>query len=74
VDVQESMVEGLTSLDFAAEEADTPIPTQTPSISTKAKRKEKPKRPYDGTSGDIIVLHEDIIRDGFWNDRPWLLQ
>lgn len=36
-------------------------------------RKAKKIRPYEGTSGEVTVLHEDIIKDGFWKDRPWLL-
>ena len=35
---------------------------------TKTKRK-----PYEGTVGDLVVLHEDLIKDAFWADRPWLL-
>lgn len=27
-----------------------------------------------GTSGIIDVLHVDIIKDTFWNERPWLLK
>lgn len=36
-------------------------------------RKAKPLPPFDGTSGQVVVIHEDIIKDGFWNNRPWLL-
>lgn len=31
------------------------------------------KRPYDGISGEIVITHEDIIRNPFWKARPWLL-
>ncbi|KAL7420846.1 tRNA-His guanylyltransferase [Cryptotrichosporon argae] len=41
--------------------------------SRKAKDKERKRRPYDGTSGPVEVLHVDIIRDTFWAERPWLL-
>lgn len=30
-------------------------------------------KPYEGTTGEIVVLHEDIIRNPFWRARPWLL-
>ncbi|KAK1923225.1 putative tRNA guanylyltransferase [Papiliotrema laurentii] len=39
----------------------------------QARRKVKKVRPYEGTTGEVTVLHEDIIGDGFWNQRPWLL-
>lgn len=38
--------------------------------STKSKGKRKP---YEGTVGELVVLHEDIIKDAFWAERPWLL-
>ncbi|ORY31282.1 putative tRNA guanylyltransferase [Naematelia encephala] len=31
------------------------------------------RRPYEGTTGEVIVVWEDIIGDRFWEDRPWLL-
>lgn len=40
----------------------------------QARRKVKKVRPYEGTTGEVTVLHEDIIGDGFWNQRPWLLR
>ncbi|TIA92718.1 hypothetical protein E3P99_00479 [Wallemia hederae] len=27
----------------------------------------------DGTRGSVQILHVDIIKDDFWNQRPWLL-
>jgi hypothetical protein len=38
-------------------------------------RGKRPKkiRPYEGLTGEVIVLHEDIIGDGFWKEREWLL-
>jgi len=30
-------------------------------------------RTYDGLTGPVAVLHEDIIGDAFWSERPWLL-
>jgi hypothetical protein len=35
---------------------------------TKGKRK-----PYEGTVGEMVVLHEDLIKEAFWTERPWLL-
>jgi hypothetical protein len=29
--------------------------------------------PFDGTKGEIAVIYEDIVRDEFWEERPWLL-
>jgi hypothetical protein len=36
-------------------------------------RKEKKRRPYEGLTGDVVVLHLDIIGEQFWLERPWLL-
>lgn len=30
-------------------------------------------KPYDGLTGQVVVLHEDLIKDAFWDARPWLL-
>ncbi|EJU01439.1 tRNAHis guanylyltransferase [Dacryopinax primogenitus] len=30
--------------------------------------------PWDGTSGEVEVLHVDVIADEFWEQRPWLLR
>ena len=40
---------------------------------TRTGRKVKKVRPYEGTTGEVTILHEDIIGEGFWNQRPWLL-
>ena len=38
------------------------------------KRIEKMRKDgIDGTRGSVQILHVDIIRDDFWNERPWLL-
>jgi tRNA(His) guanylyltransferase len=38
-------------------------------------RAKKPKkiRPFEGLTGEVVILHEDIIGDTFWLDRTWLL-
>lgn len=49
----------------AAEDVQTTAP---PDKKSKGKRK-----PYEGTVGELVVLHEDLIREAFWTERPWLL-
>jgi hypothetical protein len=36
-------------------------------------KKARRTRPYEGITGRVVVLHEDIIGDKFWALRPWLL-
>lgn len=36
-------------------------------------KKARRTRPYEGITGRVVVLHEDIIGDKFWSLRPWLL-
>jgi tRNA(His) guanylyltransferase len=38
-------------------------------ISKTQKEKERKRR----SKAEIVVQHVDIIKDDFWNDRPWLL-
>jgi hypothetical protein len=44
-------------------------------VPPKAMRAKKPKkvRPFEGLTGEVVILHEDIIGDTFWLDRTWLL-
>lgn len=45
-----------------------------PSVAENMVGKKPAKRkPYEGTTGEIVVVHEDIIRNPFWKARPWLL-
>lgn len=44
-----------------------------PPAKFRNRKKDRPRPPQDGTRGHVVVLHVDIIKDGFWNDRPWLL-
>ncbi|WVF67913.1 hypothetical protein IAT40_002675 [Kwoniella sp. CBS 6097] len=30
-------------------------------------------KPYEGIDGEVIVVHEDLIGNAFWEQRPWLL-
>jgi tRNA(His) guanylyltransferase len=52
------------SLDSQAEETEQ---------QERRPRKTKVKR-YEGTIGELVVVHEDLIRDAFWSERPWLLE
>jgi tRNA(His) guanylyltransferase len=42
-------------------------------LQPKKGKNRQPDLPFDGTSGKVVVLHVDLIKDGFWNERPWLL-
>lgn len=37
-------------------------------------RKDKKVKAFEGTTGEVVVVHQDIIRDEFWSARPWLLR
>lgn len=39
----------------------------------RGKKKKEKVVPFDGTKGEIAVIYEDIVRDEFWEERPWLL-
>ena len=56
----------------AAAQAATPSAEGAPVIKVR-QRKEKKQRPYEGSTGDVVVLHIDIIGNAFWDERPWLL-
>ncbi|ORX40949.1 Thg1 C terminal domain-domain-containing protein [Kockovaella imperatae] len=55
------------------------IPNESSGVNAKpvdeTRPQVKPKRQeqYEGVTGELDILHEDIIKDGFWNARPWLL-
>ncbi|WWC92381.1 uncharacterized protein L201_007338 [Kwoniella dendrophila CBS 6074] len=36
-------------------------------------KKPKKVKPYEGIDGELVIVYEDIIKDQFWNERPWLL-
>ncbi|KAJ9106296.1 hypothetical protein QFC21_001441 [Naganishia friedmannii] len=63
------------------ESSETAIPTaedarkaSNPLFGHKQKKKPRPVVPFDGTNGEVVVLHVDMVRDDFWNERPWLLR
>ncbi|KAJ9112430.1 hypothetical protein QFC20_002218 [Naganishia adeliensis] len=51
-----------------------PRHASNPLFGHKQKKKPRPVPPYDGTNGVVQVVHVDMVKDGFWDDRPWLLQ
>lgn len=55
-----------------AAQAATPSAEGAPVIKMR-QRKEKKQRPYEGSTGDVVILHVDIIGNTFWDARPWLL-
>ncbi|KAK4689255.1 tRNA(His) guanylyltransferase, partial [Tremellales sp. Uapishka_1] len=40
----------------------------------KDEKENKKAKPYEGTMGEIVVVHEDLIGDKFWQEREWLLR
>ncbi|WWD20780.1 hypothetical protein CI109_105257 [Kwoniella shandongensis] len=47
--------------------------TDGPSRPHRTEKKPKKIKPYEGTEGEVVVIHEDIIGNKFWEARPWLL-
>lgn len=54
-------------------EPEDPRKIANPLFGHKQKKKPKATPPYDGTNGEVVVLHVDMVKDEFWNQRPWLL-
>ncbi|KAI5449886.1 tRNA-His guanylyltransferase [Naganishia albida] len=54
--------------------SDDPRAANNPLFGHKQKKKPRPAPPYDGTQGEIEVLHVDMVKDDFWEARPWLLK
>ncbi|KZO99082.1 tRNAHis guanylyltransferase [Calocera viscosa TUFC12733] len=63
---------------FSSPNTTAPSASEFAEVEPRKEGKEKKARrqppPWDGTSGDVEVLHVDIIRDEFWEERPWLLR
>lgn len=53
---------------------DDPRRAANPLFGHVQKRKPRPVPAYDGTKGEIVVVHVDMVKDEFWNQRPWLLR
>ncbi|WOO82212.1 putative tRNA(His) guanylyltransferase [Vanrija pseudolonga] len=72
-----SAVEKRLSVEAAAkangEDASGPKQAGGSAMPTTEAAHAKKAKPYEGTTGEIVVLHEDIIRNPFWRARPWLL-
>lgn len=39
----------------------------------KLEKKQQKATKYEGMTGPVVYLNDDIIRDAFWDERPWLL-
>ena len=63
----------MTSTESTVVETEDPRRIANPLFGHKQKKKPKATPPYDGTNGEIAVLHVDMVKDEFWNQRPWLL-
>ncbi|WVR08667.1 hypothetical protein IAU60_005725 [Kwoniella sp. DSM 27419] len=44
-----------------------------PPANQSTRVKTKKIKPYEGTEGEVVIVHEDLIGDSFWRERPWLL-
>lgn len=79
-DIQQRFRKGSTvvrvSVQVDAVEAEPAVTSQQAAgggAERSAKAKARRIKEYDGMTGEIIVVHEDIIGDAFWSQRPWLL-
>lgn len=52
---------------------DAPADESTPRQAGGSTMPREKRKPYEGTTGEIAIVHEDIIRNPFWRARPWLL-
>ncbi|KAF3932723.1 hypothetical protein ABW19_dt0204502 [Dactylella cylindrospora] len=53
---------------------DTPKNTATPAETQKGKSRSQQKREAKKLAkAEVVVEHVDIIKDDFWNKRPWIL-
>lgn len=50
-----------------------PAPPPPPVVEGETPPSKGKRKPYEGTVGELVVIHEDLIKDSFWTDRPWLL-
>ncbi|KAJ9124213.1 hypothetical protein QFC22_001011 [Naganishia vaughanmartiniae] len=62
------------SSELVTPHAEDPRKASNPLFGHKQKKKPRPVVPFDGTNGEIVVLHVDMVKDDFWNERPWLLR
>jgi tRNA(His) guanylyltransferase len=75
----DAIEEGVAALELSSgvdgAEGDTPeaVAASAPTDVRLRSKRGKRVKPYEGLTGQIVVLHEDLIRDAFWSQRPWLL-
>lgn len=69
-----SQTDEITPAPAPAPAPDDPRAANNPLFGHKQKKKPRPAPPYDGTQGEIEVLHVDMVKDDFWQARPWLLK
>lgn len=50
-----------------------PVPNETDASPAASKKKTKAPKPFDGTKGPVVKLHEDLITKTWWSQRSWLL-
>lgn len=52
----------------------TPESVEEARRQRKKEKKQKKAEKYEGMTGPVVFLNDDIIKDGFWDERPWLLE
>lgn len=55
-------------------EADAGLSVEEARRQRKLEKKAKKAEKYEGMTGPVVYLNDDIIKDAFWNERPWLLE
>jgi len=60
-----------TSNQIADEELKSAENVEHPPQSVSKRQLEKERRRR--LKAEIVIRHIDIIQDGFWNERPWIL-
>lgn len=55
-------------------EADVGLSVEEARRRRKLEKKAKKSEKYEGMTGPVVYLNDDIIKDAFWNERPWLLE